>query len=177
MGRLGRKHKAGTGWNNRARTSAGGLNPYHGNGPLVEMTEATVMPDDISTCPPSTVATMDNIQVETASISTVPTAVETLKKTNYLAPFKNCSFLANPSCNCVVSATLEMQLVEYCSFLSGMAKHGTTSTSKSKLPNLVVKIREVNKVVVTLELSDASELVELQGTSVAVSLSWVLNTF
>jgi hypothetical protein len=63
-------------------------------------------------------------------------------------------FLANPSSSPLVSDTLEMQLVEYYSFLSGMARHGTTS--KSKLPNLV-------KVVVMVELSeDASKLVELQ---------------
>ena len=175
MGRLGRKHKAGTGWNTRVRTGVGGLNEYHGNAVPVETTATTtVLPDDISIRPSSTDATRDEIVVETVSVSTVPSAVERSKKTTYLAPFKKSSFLSNPSTNPVLSATLEMQLVEYCSFLSGMAKHGSTaSSSKSRLPNLVVKILE-DKVIVTLELSDSNELEELQGTSVTVSLIKIL---
>jgi hypothetical protein len=175
MGHLGRKHKAGTGWNSRVRTGVGGLNPYHGNAPLVvETMDATVLPDDITTRPSSTDATRDEIAVETVSVSTVPSGVERSKNTTYLAPFKKSSFLSNPSTNPVLSATLKMQLVEYCSFLTGMAKHSSTaSNSKSQLPNLVVKILE-DKVIVTFELSDAKELEELQGMSGTVSLIKVL---
>jgi hypothetical protein len=161
MGRIGRKQKAGTGSNKRVRIGSAGLGTCYGRGSQV-LTDGTPVPVE------------DVVNTLSSTDSTVSRTLEISKNTTYLAPFKTSLFVANPSSNPIVSATLEMQLVEYCRFLSGMAKHGTTSTSKSKLPNLVVKIREDNKVEVTLELSDASDLVELQRTSVTVSLNWVL---
>ena len=167
MGRLGRKHKSGTGWNKRARHGNAGLGLSHGprRGSQIP-TDGTPVPDeDVVTHPLCTDAT----QIPIAP--TVPRSVETSTETTYLAPFKKSSF-SKLSTNSVISATLEMQVVEYCNFLTGMAKLGSNpnSNSNSQLPNLVVRVQE-DKIVVTLELADANELEELQGIGMSVTVS------
>jgi len=169
---LGRRHKSGTGWNRRTRHGNGGFGISHGSRRGSEIptdgtpipTDGTPVPDeDVITHPPVSDAT----QIPIAP--TLPRAVETsTTETAYLAPFKKSSF-SNPSTNRVISATLEMQVVEYCSFLTGMAKHG--SNLNSQLPNLVVKVQD-DKIVVTLELADNAKLLEeLQGIGMSVTVS------
>ena len=164
MGRLGRKHKSGTGWNRRTRVGSGGFGLSHGTRGIQIPTVGIPVPDeDVVTHPLCTDATPIPIA------PTMPSAGDTSKKKTYLSPFKKSSF-SNLSTSTVISATLEMQVVEYCSFLTGMVKYSSTSNSKSQLPNLVVKVQE-EKIVVTVELADANQLEELDGIGMSVTVS------
>jgi hypothetical protein len=164
MGRLGRKHKSGTGWNRRTRHGNGGFGVSHG------YRRGSAIPTDGTPVPDEDVVTHDPLCTDATQIPiapTVPRSVETSTDTTYLAPFKKSSF-SSPSTNPVILATLEMQVVEYCSFLTSLAKHG--SNSKSQLPSLVVKVQK-DKIIVTLELANANELEELQGIGMSVTVS------
>jgi hypothetical protein len=169
MGRLGRKHKAGTGRNRYRRHGIGGLNSYHGNGQGGQvLTDGILVPDgEIVTPPLST----EDIQISTApvvlaSTSTLPihSIVSSIsKKTHYLSPFLGSRNSITSST--LTSATLEMPRKEYCVFLASMAKHG--STSESLLPNLVATLH-LDIVVVKIELNISL------GSNITVSCSIVL---
>ena len=149
MGRLSRKHKSGTGRNRFQRIGVGGLNTYHGNGQQgikVPVTDGISVPDVDGITHPS--STDDAIQIPTAPVVTSPRRIVSPLETNYLSPFISSHTKKNAT---DISATLEMQPEEYCVFLTSMAKHG--SSSKSQLPNLVVKIA-LDVVLVTIELSN-----------------------
>jgi hypothetical protein len=134
MVRIGRKPKAGTGENKRERIGSGGFGTCYGRGRQSPKARIPVPDENVITHPSSTNA---------IPIPTAPVVIP--EQRNYLTPFISRHSKKNAN---AISSTLEMQPNEYCVFLTSMAKH----TSKSQLPNLVVKI-SLNLICVTIELS------------------------
>jgi hypothetical protein len=168
----GRKFKSGTGRNSCIQNGKGGLNEFNRNVPGTPVpTDRTVVPDaDIGTHPSSTnaiqILTAPVILTSPAIASTLPRrAVTPIKKRNYFSPFMSSQFWKTDT---AISATLEMQPIEYCEFLTSMAKRG--STSRLQLPNLVANIHN-DKIIVTIDIltNIYDELQELQGTNLTVS--------
>jgi hypothetical protein len=128
--------------------------------------DGTVLPDrDIINTHPSSSTNAIRSPISPVPTTTLPRRVVCCEKKKYLSPFIRSQFRKNDT---AISATLEMQPIEYCRFLTSMAELG--STSKSQLPNLVAKIQG-DKIIVTIELSNTiyNELQEWRGTKMTVS--------